>query len=354
MHKLTKIVLGVIFLLTITYSAFSQNEKLSADWLFIYYMPYDNNLSELGEQIIKMIGDNVRSESVIVTVQAEFSGSPGMNRYLITNNGIVTTKIEGEYSASINTYREYLEWVKEKVNYNKLAVVFLDHGGKLDEICLDEKPVYQFLKIDDISRVFDDIFGKKAIDLLFLQVCTKGVIEALYEFKDAAKYTLCSQIELGAPNDYYRDCFSNFSEKTFSSGREIAELIVNYEADNMYNSYTLVDNARMDSLFFLFSKLINHIKNKDIKLSSLPLGNFYFNERYWDIISLLENMPDSVFKTRLIDFINDELIIFHKISPIQYRKMNNYSGLSISGVSDNKYDKLDFYRLLQPIRELQK
>jgi len=62
-------------------------------------MPYDNDLSIYGEQIIKMIGDNIQSENVIATIQAEFADSPGIKRYIITNCAITVTEIDNEYSA---------------------------------------------------------------------------------------------------------------------------------------------------------------------------------------------------------------------------------------------------------------
>ena len=330
------------------------SEKIRTDWLFIYYMPYDNNLSGYGETIIKKIGDNIKSKNVIATIQAEFADSIGMKRYILTNKGITVTSTDDDQSASIHTYQEYLKWVKEKVEYKKLAVVFLDHGGKLDEICLDEKPINQFLKIDDLKSALINILGKRSIDLLFLQVCTKGVMEALYEFKDTAKYTLCSQIELGAPNDYYQGLFSAFSKRTINTGYDVAELIVNHEKLRMYNSYTLVDNTKMDNVFSLFSDLIIETKNMNIQLSDKPFDIYYAHDRYWDIISFFEKMPETECKIRLMEFIKSELIVFHKISrlPFQPGIMKNHSGLSICGLMDNKYDKLEFYQLLQPIREL--
>jgi len=330
------------------------NGKLRTDWLFIYYMPYDNNLSDKGETIIKMIGDNIKSENVIASVQAEFANVSGMKRYLITNQGISITAIENDRSASINTYQEYLEWVKDNVEYNKLAVIFLDHGGKLDEICLDERPIYQFLKIDEVNSVLIDVFGKESIDLLFLQVCTKGVIEALYEFKDTSKYILGSQTVLGAPNYYYQGLFSAFSNQTISTGYDVAELIVNNERYDMYNSYTLIDNAKMRNLYNLFSVFINQIQNNNTVLTSIPLYINYYDESYLDIISILENIPETEYRNRLMEYIKNELITIYKINPCLSGTMNEFSGLSISGVTDDKYDRLEFYKLLGPIRELNK
>jgi len=209
------------------------------------------------------------------------------------------------------------------------------------------------LYIDEIKLVLENTFEKNSIDLLFLQVCTKGVIEALYEFKDTAKYTLCSQIELGAPNYYYPGFFSAFSNQTISTGHEAADLIVSNEADDMYNSYTLIDNTKLDNLFLLFNDLINQIKDTSVS-SRNPISVRYYDEVYWDIISLLENIPNSASGLKLTEYIKNELIVFHKINPFQSRKMSRYSGLSISGETDDKYDRLAFYKLLKPIRDLYK
>jgi hypothetical protein len=326
-------------------------------------MPYDNDLYlskdrriRYGDEIIKMIGDNIRSENVIVTIQAEFADKPGMYRYIMNKNGVSIATINNEYSASIATYKEYLEWVKDKVDFKKLAIIFLDHGGKLDEICLDEKPTEQFLKIDEIKLTFTNIFGMNSIDLLFLQVCTKGVLDVLYEFKDIAKYTLCSQTLLGAPNYYYPGLFSAFSNRMISTGREVAEIIVANETNAMFNSYTLIDNSKMNNFFTLFSGFVNQTKNMNIILSGTPLNDFYYDERYWDIISFLEFMPNSEYKTRLMEYIKNELIVFHKISlrPMSFNPRNSYSGLSISGIMNDKYNKFELYKLLRPIRDLYK
>ena len=328
----------------------SQGNEAKENWLFVYWMPYDNNLSRYGEPIIKMIEENIKSDNLIVTIQADYVDNHGMKRYKIDNNGISVTIIDNEYSASIDTYKEYLEWIKDTFLYDKLAVVFLDHGGKLDEVCLDEKPTYQFLKIDELKSVFLDVFGKNSIDLLFFQVCTKGVIEALYEFKDIAEYTLSSQIELGAPNYYYPELFSSFSEKEISSGFDVAELIIKNERNDMYNSYTLVNNFKMNNLYSLFSVFCNQISGMNINPLVNPLNLHYYDELYWDIISLLELFPNIESRNNLINYIKDELIIMYKISPLRQRTMGSYSGLSISGVKDNKYNKLNMYELLEPIR----
>jgi len=50
------------------------------EWLFIYYMPYDNNLSNLGTRIIEMLRSGT-SDKVGVTIQADFADTTGIKRY---------------------------------------------------------------------------------------------------------------------------------------------------------------------------------------------------------------------------------------------------------------------------------
>lgn len=148
--------------------------KLNTEWVFIYYMPYDNNLSVYGADILRMIQDSITSDKVIATVQTDFPDDEGMNRYIITKDTLLKIPVQQEYSARTNTYKAYLTWVEETIRYRKKAVVFLDHGGKLDELCLDEKPEYRFLKVDSLKMVFKDLYPDSKIDLLFMQVCAKA------------------------------------------------------------------------------------------------------------------------------------------------------------------------------------
>ncbi|MCX6235093.1 MAG: clostripain-related cysteine peptidase [Bacteroidetes bacterium] len=200
------------------------------------------------------------------------------------------------------------------------------------------------------------------IDLLFLQVCTKGSIEPIYEFKDVARYTLCSQTELGAPNYYYPKLFSQMSKNTVTNGYDVAEIIVGNEAYDMYSSYTLVDNSKLDSFYVIFSTFVNSIKvERNIKLVSTPTGINYFGEEYWDMVSFLDNInlennsELNLRRNQLVEFINNQLVLFHKINP-KRQNMKGYCGISICALINdkkkNEYKNLEFYRLLKEIPQL--
>ncbi len=349
-----------IALLLLSTGAYAQSKKIKTDWLVVYYMPYDNNLSDYGKGIIKSIKDSITSDNVVVTIQADLDDTSGITRYIITRSGIQKTLLSNEESARTQTYEHYLLWVNSQVSYKKLAVVFLDHGGRLNELCLDEYPTKGYLKVDSLKQVFKRVYKSKKIDLLFLQVCTKGSVEPTYELKDAAKYTLCSQFELGAPNYYYHDLFSALSHSRLGTGLDVAHYIVTHERDNMYNSYTLLDNAKFDSLYTLLRSFVGHIEPlTGPRLLSHPLSIYYSGEPYWDIISLLENLDLdkhprlNIERTNLIRFIFRSLITSYTINPTR-DIANNYCGLSISAVTDTvvNYNHFKLYPLLARLRGL--
>lgn len=344
-------------------SSTPQNKKLNTDWIFIYYMPYDNNLSVYGDEILKMIQDSITSDKVIATVQADFANDLGMTRYIITKDALVKTQVKNEYSARTDSYKDYLRWVERTITYRKKAVIFLDHGGKLDELGLDEYPEFRFLKVDSLNSVFQQLYPDSKIDLLFLQVCAKGVIEPLFEFKDAAQFTLCSQIELGAPNYYYHALFSALSSNSALSGAEVAHLIINNERNDMYNSYTLIDNAALDTFCTRFRHLLESvIRDKKLRLMEVPRSTNYYRQNYWDLVSFIENIDAQQYKavmkekTELVNFIREHLIVRVALNP-EVDEVKGTSGLSVyargKDSNRNSYKNMSFNKLLPDFVQLE-
>ena len=361
----------ILFCCIIFWNQLSAQDKYSSKWLLIYYMPYDNNLSYLGEDIITMIQKGVDSEEVIVVVQADYEDTLGMRRYIIQKDTTQEFKVEEEYSGSNDTFTAYLQWVATHFKFQKSAVIFLDHGGRLNEVCLDEWPKREFLQVDQLKKSLKSFnqSQKRKIDLFFFQVCTKGVIEALYELKDVADYTLASQTVLGAPNAYYKDAIQMLGKQPDISGSQLARLIATHEAENMYNSYTCIDNSKLESFkekFYDFCEIM--IKNDSLSLQNIPLKEFYASEVYWDIVSFLNHieLSDSSqinLRNELVQYIEEELIVFHHKNPIR-RKIKDLSGLSIlslhKGISQNyeSYKYLNFYKgelkILDQLAKIQK
>jgi hypothetical protein len=316
-------------------------------------MPYDNNLSYLHEDILSMINNGIDSDNVNAVVQTDLDDTLGMTRTIITNDKKISTHISEENSASKKTYDDYLDWVKTKFHFEKCAIVFLDHGGKLNETGLDEQP-NGLMKITDIQKSLKK-FNKsrdKKVDLVFYQVCNKGSIEPLYEISDQADYTLSSQLQIGAPNRYYEPMFKAIGTSKNLNGAQVARLIADNEAIDMYKYYTLIDNSKFEELKRLFTEYIKEVdKRKNLLFKEAPNAIEYFGERYWDLESFVVNINSTRKKelelqTELVDFISSDFIVFLKKNQYNPPKIN-YCGVSITALSKAKikmYRKMKFFR----------
>jgi hypothetical protein len=108
------------------------------DWGVAYYMSYDNNLEVHGPTIVGRIRDGITSGRTVAAVQADLRDPGGMRRYAIRASGVETTRVDSEDSASEDRLVDYLTWFATTFRCGRYAVVILNHGGKLDDMCLDE------------------------------------------------------------------------------------------------------------------------------------------------------------------------------------------------------------------------
>ncbi len=151
------------------------NNQSSYDWVFLYWMPYDNNLSKFSDPIIQMIGKGVQTENILVVVESDLPGAKNLSRNIISKNGIDVQKIDSINSSSEKVFAEYLSWAKSQFQANNWAIVFLGHGGSLDKISPDEHPNLsssgntQWMNIKKLSDVIEKFNQEvnKQLDLVF-------------------------------------------------------------------------------------------------------------------------------------------------------------------------------------------
>jgi hypothetical protein len=233
------------------------------DWVFIYYMSYDNDLSPFGEVILKDLKSGLSSSKVAVVVQGDFIDSSGMERIaLYYADGKTHRKeslLRSEDSADETELRKYLEWVHEKWVAKNYCIVFLDHGGKLNQMCKDNKPFKnqvknrqfgsgKWLDASKAAKVVTN-FNRKVdfkVRLLFLQQCGRATIQNIYNFADAAEYILVSPLVVGAPNTYYTKTIASVSQDPNITGEILAGTIM--REDEHYTLYTLIRNEELKRL----------------------------------------------------------------------------------------------------------
>ena len=323
-------------------------------------MPYDNDLSRFGSEIIEAIASGIRSKNILVAVEADFLDTPNITRYLLTQGETEIRELDRSDSASEDTFSEYLTWARSQFEAKHWAIVFLGHGGKTDEISPDihsgvDGNSIQWMNIQSVADLileFNQSIGDR-IELFFFQNCNKGTLEAHSTISEVARYTLSSQKLLGAPNYYYPNLFQCLGENPESSGEEVARKIEEYERSDMYSSYTVTDNAIFIQLKRYLVPLIDAVlaaNLQNIELHRIPTYA-YFDEFQADAIEFFtaiveqSNADRQIFEN-FIDFIEQSTI--HLPNPQE--DAQNLSGLGLFVPTHRQ--QLDRYRNWQTYTDL--
>jgi hypothetical protein len=243
----------------------SDRTKTKHEWVLLYYMSYDNNLEHCGPIILNALERGVRGTQLVVTVLADDTEQNGLKRHTITSKGRQVEVMNTDNSASEEVVGNYLTWVAKHHPAKHYAMVFLDHGGRLDEMCLDEWPSQHETKHwlsarlvgPMIKRFRERVSGE--VDLLFLQQCGRGSLENLYNFRGAAVAIMASQMNVGAPNTYYEATLQWLADSENATGVDLARQIMS--SDEHFNNYVCVDGQVLEELPAVLSPVVRALLN---------------------------------------------------------------------------------------------
>ena len=222
------------------------------DWVFAYYMSYDNNLEYCGPAILDGLEEGVKGSNLVVTVLSDDIDKNGLKRYTITSEGRTKEVLKTDNSASEEVVSDYLAWVANTYPASHYAVVFLNHGGRLDEMCLDERPGGNLERRWLSARLVGPLLRKfreeatGEVELLFLQQCGRGTLENMYNFRGTAVALMASQTNVGAPNTYYETTLKWLAKQQKPSGQALARQIM--ASDEHFINYVCVNGAAVAEL----------------------------------------------------------------------------------------------------------
>lgn len=332
------------------------NTKQRYNWIFLYWMPYDNDLSDFGAPIINMIASGVQSENILVVVESDFLGAKQLTRSVIAKGKVDTQELDTANSASEEVFAEYLNWAQSQFEADKWAIVVLGHGGQLDEISPDVHPGNSLEGIQwmNIKKLSDAIanFNRQIsdrVELFFFQNCNKGTIEAHYTLHNAAEYTLSSQTILGAPNYYYERLFQYISNYPQLNGKQLAEKIRQFEGSDMYSSYTVTSNRSFSKIPEKLNPVIDLILLSDSQLINKSKIKIYayMNEQYVDVVEFFQSITAQAIgdTEKLHDFIAflNESMIYMVNQGVRHTNFS-FSGLGMFLPSNR--EELEQYRYL--------
>jgi hypothetical protein len=308
--------------------------------VLIYWMAYDNDLSVLADDILGMIEEGVQSPQVVVTVHVDRRGPGGMERIVITDQGRTRTPLpDEEGSAELGLLVRELDRVASEHPAARYGVVFLDHGGRLDEMSHDEHGGSPWLDPRHVGPALTswDARHPGELDLVFLQQCGKANLETLHAFAGSADAVVASEAVIGAPNFYYPQALQTLSADPTLAGPALAKALVQHDRPDMYRSYTVASGQALLELPERLAPVIAPLLalGADLRWNGGPEPAWeYAGERYPDLFGLLgllyaENDLDPAPTQALRTWWDADALLTHQVSPDHPRDGRRLSGATV-------------------------
>jgi hypothetical protein len=289
---------GSVALLGPVAAAAAPAEK--AQWAFLYWIPYDNDLSRFSAPILEQLQRGARSSSAVVAVQTDAPDRSSMLRTVFTRSGTHREGVAGHDSSSAEELAQFLEWGARAIPAENYVVAVLGHGGNHNELSQD-RSTQGWMRIDALSSALDRFktaIGAKPA-LLYLQNCNKGTIETYYALRGCAHVTLASQALLGTPNFYYEPLLRSLDGDNAATSMEVAKRIAAFERPDMLASLVGTDNIKLDELPQRLKPLLEAVRASGIRtLQRADVITYAYpdagGELHGDLIGILAGLSSRI------------------------------------------------------------
>jgi len=366
-----KLLLFIVLVLLFVGGLFLLQQEKTYSLVFIYYMSYDNDLNSVGPGILSDLQRGIINSKIAVVVQADFSNNKGMKRIALYQSFGKTKRkeipLKSEDSADPAELKKYFEWILQNFKSKNYCIVFLNHGGKLNDMCRDDKPFRdqsknkqyasgKWLPATEVGEIVAD-FNRKTggkVRLLFLQQCGRAAIQNLYNFIDTAEYILASPVIVDVPNTYYTKAIKAAADDPNMTGAILAKTIMQEDRD--YTLYTLLDNNELEKLPDKLTPILNcFTQNSSLNPSQSCVPIFDFEgEKFYDLKYYFETLNSAnhdIAEKELrvfFDWSDNHLIVSKHFKNFRPLAESSRSGLSIYIPSSQKdIGRYDFLPLNQ-------
>lgn len=265
-------------------------------WVLAYYMSYDNDLTYCGPVILDTLSRAVQGTAVAATVLVDDARGDRLERHTYAGSRHRKTTLPTDDSSSSAVLEDYLISVVKEFPADRYAVIFLNHGGRVDEMCLDEQPGrgrgpawLSATAVGDVLRRLRTTMPG-SFELLFLQQCARASVDNLYNMRDTATWVMGSQVKVGAPNTYYEPVIHWLDAHPMSSGLALARQVMKH--DDHYRTYVCVDGRRIAELPEQLSRVADALIGRSRRSLTFPSSTRpcfkYAGESNYDLLELLE------------------------------------------------------------------
>lgn len=219
------------------------------EWTWLYVMSYDNNLDSCTRPILDGLRAGLDSDLAAVAILSDRPDAGGLWQIGYTRDQAHEDRLNTDDITDPKVVVRFLDWAVTTYPARHYALVFLDHGGALDQMCADDHAGPKgdrrgWLSAQAMGAALTAWTGRTVparLDLLFLQQCGRGSIENLFHFHAAASHLLASQTNVGACNTYYRATLALTTDPRRAGqvdGAAVSRQIM--ATDRHYTDYVLV------------------------------------------------------------------------------------------------------------------
>jgi hypothetical protein len=266
-----------------------EQPRFTDDWAVLVWMPYDNDLGPAAAPVVSQLQEGTLA-GVRVMVQADLPGPGGMMRYDLRDGMAFPHRLDSDH-ADLASFRAFLDHAATVLDARRYAIVMLDHGGRPDELGLDEYPTRQWLDAGEAGQAVTDFREREPgeVELVFLQMCARANLATLYAFRTAAQTVLASQVALAAPNTWYRPVLQDL---TADDGVGLARAIASADGTDMWASYTCMHAAHLHDLPAALEPVLA-TPPRPIGDELMPVAHVYAGDTYVDLGAALRGATDA-------------------------------------------------------------
>lgn len=224
------------------------------DWLVLVVMPYDNDLDHCADPIVEALTRGVQRGDgrarVAVAVLADRARTDRLTESLVTRHETARWTLGDDDSASVANVEGFFDRMSRRAPARRHVVVFLDHGGAVDQLGVDHHPAparsEAWLPAAATGEALRRWRARTRADvaLLFLQQCGRGSIEVALAFRRVADVVLASQTYVGSCNTYYEPLIDRLRTGPSLAPREVGSTIM--AEDEHYTTYAMYDGRALE------------------------------------------------------------------------------------------------------------
>ncbi len=277
---------------------------------FLFYINGDNSHEADAIALMNHLESASISDSLIILAQidrtADFddSNSNWVNtrRYLVTQDtdtGVIGSQFLNDIGesnmADADVLGDFLTWAETNYNADHYHLILWDYTDSWNQnnttphrTAFYDRTNNSYLTLPDISEAIDN--SGVYVELLVLDMQYKGSMEAIFEMKDNAEYTIVSQFDIDFGRFNYSELIEQYQQTDIIDAEQAGQTVV--------AQTSLENNASDHSISLIRNSCINPMKDL-----INDFVNTYSQNREWDIVNNSITTAQSGQLTNYMDFI---------------------------------------------------